>query len=200
MAGLWQRAMEFLGLSDGDSYAEYDAYEDQGPSTSVRRSPQQQVEQEGAGPVRANAGPIADSGVSGVTVQARSPAVRTITAVAQQPRVHTTAPHEFSDCQEIGERFRSGQPVIVNLGDVDRELTRRIVDFASGLVFGLNGKMQKAGEKVYLLTPSNVEVSADEKRKLLSCGRRVSWFSSKKRSCPGQSIRVKLKRVMSSRS
>ena len=60
--------------------------------------------------------------------------------------------------------------MIVNLGDVDRELTRRIVDFASGLVYGLNGTLKKAGEKVYLLTPSNVEVSADERRKLQDRG------------------------------
>ena len=170
MAGLWQRAMEFLGLSDGDAYADYDAYEDQSPAPPIRRGSAPPPESDPGVMVRPNTTSVSDSGVSGVTVQPRSPAVRTIIAVPQQQRVHTTAPHEFSDCQEIGERFRSGQPVIVNLGDVDRELTRRIVDFASGLVYGLNGKMQKAGEKVYLLTPSNVEVSADEKRKLQERG------------------------------
>lgn len=174
MAGLWKRAMEVLGLSDGDTYADFEAYEDQGPPSPVRRGPVNRADPEGIAGVKAVVQPTAHdvggSGVGGVSVLPRSPAVRTVTAVAQQVRVHTITPSEFSDCQEIGERFRGGQPVIVNLGDVDRELTRRIVDFASGLVYGLNGTMKKAGEKVYLLTPTNVEVSADEKRKLQDRG------------------------------
>ena len=172
MAGLWKRAMEVLGLSDGDAYSDYEAYEDQGGAPPMRRSSQARPDGEGVAAVRpmAQAPGQEHSGSSGVTVLPRSPAVRTITAVAQQARVHTTTPSEFSDCEEIGQRFRGGQPVIVNLGDVDRELTRRIVDFASGLVYGLNGTLKKAGEKVYLLTPSNVEVSADERRKLQDRG------------------------------
>ena len=171
MAGMWQRAMEFLGLSDDDSYGTHESYEDQSPPPAGRRSvPPSQPEVEPVSVVRSAPSGGFDGGVGSVSPQPRGPSVRTVTAVPQTQRVHTTNPTEFSDCQEIGERFRSGQPVIVNLGEIDRELTRRIVDFASGLVYGLSGKMQKVADKVYLLTPSNIEVSADEKRRLQERG------------------------------
>ena len=80
------------------------------------------------------------------------------------------APTVFADAQEIGERLKTNQPVIVNLQDVDAELSRRLIDFCSGAVFVAGAKMQKVAKQVFLLTPSNVEVSDEEKRRLQERG------------------------------
>lgn len=177
MAGLWQRAMSYLGLSDDDSYGDYEPYEDQQPAQPARRAaPPPSHEPEAVSVVRPpSGGPLGPSndvsGVSGISVQQPRPSsVRTVSPVPQVAKVHVVAPTTFGDAKEIGERFRSGQPVFVNLQGVDRDLTRRIVDFASGLVFALNGGMEKVADKVYMLTPSNVEVSADERRRLQERG------------------------------
>ena len=88
----------------------------------------------------------------------------------QRPRVHVAAPSEFADAQEIADRFRTGQPVIVNLGNAYRELAHRMIDFCSGVAYALGGSMDKVADKVFLMTPNNVEVSAEEKRRLQERG------------------------------
>src|SRR5207249_5836310 len=88
----------------------------------------------------------------------------------QSARVHVVAPVSFNDAQEIGDKLKVSQPVIVNLQNVDRDLARRIIDFSSGLAYGLGGQMDKVADQVFLLTPSNVEVSAEEKRRLQERG------------------------------
>jgi cell division inhibitor SepF len=85
-------------------------------------------------------------------------------------RVHVLEPKGFNDAQEVGDRLKSGQPVILNLQGVDRDLQRRLIDFSSGLAYALNGTMSKAADQVFLLTPSNVEVSEEEKERLQARG------------------------------
>jgi cell division inhibitor SepF len=85
-------------------------------------------------------------------------------------RVHVMDPKGFNDAQEVGDRLKNGQPVILNLQGVDRDLQRRLIDFASGLAYALNGTMSKAADQVFLLTPSNVEVSDEEKERLQARG------------------------------
>lgn len=79
---------------------------------------------------------------------------------------HVVAPSSFGDAQEVADRFKSNQPVIVNLQGIDRDLARRLVDFAAGVCYALNGHMEKVTTGVYLLTPSNVKVSAEDRRRL----------------------------------
>jgi cell division inhibitor SepF len=79
-------------------------------------------------------------------------------------------PVGFNDAQEIGDKLKANQPVIVNLQGIDRDLSRRLIDFSSGLTYGLGGAMERVAEQVFLLTPSNVEVSAEEKRRLQERG------------------------------
>ncbi len=98
----------------------------------------------------------------------RPSAVRPIPMPAT--RVHVMDPKGFNDAQEVGDRLKSGQPVILNLQGVDRDLQRRLIDFSSGLAYALNGTMSKAAEQVFLLTPSNVEVSDEEKERLQARG------------------------------
>ena len=85
-------------------------------------------------------------------------------------RVHVMEPKGFNDAQEVGDRLKAGQPVILNLQGVDRDLQRRLIDFSSGLAYALNGTMSKAADQVFLLTPSNVEVSEEEKERLQARG------------------------------
>ena len=94
-----------------------------------------------------------------------SSAVRTIGPASPMP--HAVTPTSFNDAQEIGDRFKTGQPVIVNLQGVDRDLRRRLVDFASGLCYAIAGKMERVADQVYLLTPADVEVSPEETRRHL---------------------------------
>jgi len=91
------------------------------------------------------------------------PAVRIVDSRAASP--HTVKPATFNDAQLIGDRFKAGQAVIVNLQHADRDLRRRIVDFASGLCYALGGSMERVADQVYLLVPTDVEVSdADTRR------------------------------------
>jgi cell division inhibitor SepF len=92
-------------------------------------------------------------------------AVRTVSAPAANPRPHHVSPTSFNEAQEVGDRFREGQPVIVNLQEVDSDLKRRLIDFASGLCYALDGKVERVANGVYLLTPANVQVSDDDRRR-----------------------------------
>jgi cell division inhibitor SepF len=85
-------------------------------------------------------------------------------------KVHLIEPAGFNDAEEIGERFKAGIPVIMNLQGLDNDVSRRMIDFAAGLTFGLDGGIQPVANKVFLLTPHNVEVSAEERRRLQERG------------------------------
>jgi cell division inhibitor SepF len=82
-------------------------------------------------------------------------------------QVHLVVPRSFNDAQQIADRFKDGVPVILNLQGTDTELSKRLIDFASGLTYALDGGMQRVADKVFLLTPRNVSVSAEERARLL---------------------------------
>ena len=84
-----------------------------------------------------------------------------------QVRVHLVLPRSFNDAQQIADRFKDSVPVILNLQNADTELSKRLIDFASGLTYALDGSMQRVADKVFLLTPRNVEVSAEERARVL---------------------------------
>jgi cell division inhibitor SepF len=85
-------------------------------------------------------------------------------------QVHLVLPRSFNDAQQIADKFKQGVPVIVNLQNADQELSKRLVDFASGLTYALSGSMQRVADRVFLLTPHNVEVSAEERARVLERG------------------------------
>jgi cell division inhibitor SepF len=85
-------------------------------------------------------------------------------------RVHLVLPRSFNDAQQIADRFKEGVPVILNLQGSDQELSKRLIDFGSGLTYALDGGMQRVADKVFLLTPRNVEVSAEERARMLERG------------------------------
>jgi len=84
--------------------------------------------------------------------------------------VHLVVPRSFNDAQQIADKFKEAIPVILNLQSSDAELSKRLIDFASGLTYALEGGMQRVADKVFLLTPRNVEVSAEERARWLEGG------------------------------
>jgi cell division inhibitor SepF len=91
-------------------------------------------------------------------------------AAAASVRVHLVLPRSFNDAQQIADKFKEAIPVILNLQASDAELSKRLIDFASGLTYALDGGMQRVADKVFLLTPRNVEVSAEERARMLERG------------------------------
>ncbi|HYH59334.1 MAG TPA: cell division protein SepF [Thermoleophilaceae bacterium] len=85
-------------------------------------------------------------------------------------QVHLVVPKNFNDAQQIADRFKDAVPVILNLQTTDTDLSKRLIDFASGLTYALDGGMQRIADKVFLLTPRNVEVSAEERARLIEKG------------------------------
>jgi cell division inhibitor SepF len=85
-------------------------------------------------------------------------------------RVHLVIPKSFNDAQDVADKFRDAIPVILNLQGTDTDLSKRLIDFSSGLTYALDGGMQRIADKVFLLTPRNVEVSAEQRAALLERG------------------------------
>jgi cell division inhibitor SepF len=85
-------------------------------------------------------------------------------------RVHLVVPKSFNDAQQIADKFKDSIPVILNLQGSDTDLSKRLIDFASGLTYALDGGMQRIADKVFMLTPRNVEISAEEKARLIEKG------------------------------
>src|SRR3954454_6727491 len=92
------------------------------------------------------------------------------TAARSDVRVHLVVPKSFNDAQDVADKFKDAIPVILNLQGVETELSKRLIDFASGLTYALDGGMQRIADKVFLLTPRNVEVSAEERARLIEKG------------------------------
>jgi cell division inhibitor SepF len=86
------------------------------------------------------------------------------------PQVSLVVPKSFNDAQTVADRLKSDVPVIINMQSADADLTRRLIDFASGLTYALDGSMQRVADRVFLLTPSAVKVSAEDKALLMERG------------------------------
>jgi cell division inhibitor SepF len=85
-------------------------------------------------------------------------------------RVHLVVPKSFNDAQQIADKFKDSVPVILNLQSSESDLSKRLIDFASGLTYALDGGMQRIADKVFMLTPRNVEISAEERARLIEKG------------------------------
>lgn len=153
MASVWRKTLVYLGLVEDDEYDEY--YDDLEPHEGP-------APRRGRHSTAAAAGDGYAASRGGVGVVTAMPPAGPVT-----PRFHLVHPGSFNDAQEVGDKFREGFSVIMNLQTADRELGRRLVDFASGLAYGLGGSMQPVAENVFLVTPAGVQVSAEERRRLL---------------------------------
>lgn len=141
-----------------------------GGARAVAAAPRPVAQQ--AQPNRSAVRPVSAADLEDVVdepVRPHSPAVRPIPP-ASTPRPHVLSPVSFDDAKDVADRFKGKQPVIVNLQNVERDLSRRLIDFASGLCYGLGGRMEKVADQVYLLTPTDVHVSPEERRRLQEAG------------------------------
>jgi cell division inhibitor SepF len=186
MASMWRKAMLYLGLGPDDEYDD-DLVEEPAAAPSAPREPAVATRPTTARTRPASPRPpvvaqptVENHDASGVRTL---PAPGATEAVAPKPRAvvrpipaaasvkpHVVSPTSFNQAQEVADKFKANQPVIVNLQGAERDLARRLIDFSSGLCYGLGGHMEKVGHQVYLLTPTNVEVSAEERRRLQERG------------------------------
>ncbi len=178
---IMKRAMDFLGLGPDDAYDDYDMAPEperplrasrtpREPDQVQRRTSYQEPEEEMVRPASArpsfplnNNEPVSrrpqqpndDSSVQPRPTNPKpsTPNVRTLPAGGGEPA--TVKPRRFDQAQEIADRFKEGFPVIMNLENTDRDVSRRLIDFASGICYGLNGSMEKVASGVYLLKPLN---------------------------------------------
>ena len=187
MATLWRKTMYHLGLAPEDEYDDYDdaGYDDpyeepsmHAPMAARRPSSQQApVARPAARPEPSAIGAVRpirtrqalDPSMAPDPAPQRPQVVRPV-PVASNAKPHALTPVSFNDAQELADKFKGNQPVILNLQSADRDLARRLIDFASGLCYGVGGQMEKVANSVYLLSPSNVEVSAEERRRMQEHG------------------------------
>lgn len=181
MPGMWQKTMVYLGLKDDDGGYEYDydeldlpeeEFAEAQPITAIERPAKanravKPIRREPDSPAvrvqpRVRALPMEDGEAGEV------PTIRPMPALGA--RVHVVEPQGFNDAQEVGDRLKSDQPVIINLQGLSRDLQRRLIDFSSGLTYAIGGSMSRVADQVFLLTPSNVEVSQEEKDRLHARG------------------------------
>ena len=150
MSGALRKTMVYLGLAeDDDRYSAYDEYEEE------EFDPLAVEEEEREEPRRAPVTPIGG----------RSQVARVVAHPSSEiHRITTIHPRTYNEAKTIGESFRAGTPVIMNLTEMDEPDAKRLVDFAAGLAFGLRGGMERVTNRVFLLSPPNVQVSASTER------------------------------------
>lgn len=139
--GVWKKTLLYLGLVEEDeSSAPFEELEEPLPETpsTIRKISREELSN--VQPVAASTHPLG--------------------------QVHIVQPAAYDDAQEIGDKLRSAVPVIMNLQGVEDDTFKRLTAFASGLAYGLNGDVQRLAPRMYLITPANVEVSAEDRRRL----------------------------------
>jgi cell division inhibitor SepF len=153
----------YLGLLE-DADGTYADPETQYDEPARRASEQPRLEQEPARPV-AN---LSERRRPAATRETQAP--RPTTTVAPMSRITTLHPRTYNEARVIGENFRDGVPVIMNLSEMDDTDAKRLVDFAAGLVFSVRGTIERVTNKVFLLSPPNVSVTAEDKQRIAEGG------------------------------
>jgi len=171
LGDLWNRTLVYFGIAEEDEWDD-----DSVVAEELERSYEER---------RANVRRLAprkrerdyddwtDSGTASTKTEPRTRLRRVDAPAPAGPApasVHLVVPRSFNDAQQIADKFKDAVPVILNLQSSDAELSKRLIDFASGLTYALEGGMQRVADKVFLLTPRNVEVSAEERARLLEGG------------------------------
>jgi cell division inhibitor SepF len=172
----WHSALVYFGLAE-EYHDDYEHEQAQAPEAeiedryrerpNVRRLRRRRDEYEDifAEDEAADVGATATARTRG-----RSPAVLKPVGGNGDVRVHLVVPKSFNDAQQIADKFKDSIPVILNLQSSDTDLSKRLIDFASGLTYALDGGMQRIADKVFMLTPRNVEISTEERARLIEKG------------------------------
>jgi cell division inhibitor SepF len=179
----WRRSLEYFGLVEGDyieegEYAEGDTGQEMALDQTAVASREPAPARTARGTRRGRDEDIDD------IFGDEEPSRRRLRPVddAPPPRrgpsrgnggdfsMHVVTPRSFNDAQQVADEFKAQKPVIINLQSTDRELSKRLIDFSSGMTYALGGGMQRISQGIFLLTPANVDVSAEEKARILEGG------------------------------
>jgi cell division inhibitor SepF len=165
---LWNRTLVYFGIAEDEEWDDDQlATSEQQLEESYRRRDRQNVRRL---PNSAETeGWESDESPEPSPRRERSSRLRSVTAPAPA-KVHLVAPRAFNDAKQIADRFKAQTPVIINLQSADTELSKRLIDFASGLTYALDGSMQRVADRVFLLTPRDVELSAEERARAMERG------------------------------
>jgi cell division inhibitor SepF len=158
---LWNRTLVYFGIAEDEEWDEDGYVTNEQLEETYRRRDRPNVR-------RLPSAPESDDWTSEEAPRRQS-RLRSVD-VAAPAKVHLVVPRSFNDAQQIADRFKASIPVILNLQSADTELSKRLIDFASGLTYALDGSMQRVADKVFLLTPRNVELSAEERARALERG------------------------------
>jgi cell division inhibitor SepF len=185
---LWHRSLVYFGLAEDEAYYDDDeeataaqsdverSYRERPNVRRIERRPRRSVESDEmfdeppAEPSRRRRHSRDEHGSGSAVTSVLRPATEAPPSQAAAVKVHLIAPRSFNDAQQIADRFKNSIPVIINLQSAEPELSKRLIDFGSGLTYALDGGMQRIAEKVFLLTPQNVEVSAEDRARLVEQG------------------------------
>ena len=177
MAERLKRAAAWLGLVTDDRYADYDDADSQELTEGLSR--EELIGAKAAQSAGATAGPDRPGNVTPLEPRravATAAADPTPTPPAPHPRmadvsrIITVHPRTYNEARTIGEHFRDGVPVIMNLSEMEDVDAKRLVDFAAGLIFGLRGTIERVTTKVFLLSPQNVTVAAEDRERIAAGG------------------------------
>ena len=159
MSGAMRRIGEYLGLLEDTGYDEFDGdgYDDQeaAPAREARhdRSPK-----------------VRSASVADINERRRPTPAPAVNEVAELSRITTLHPRTYNEARAVGEQYRDGTPVIMNLTEMDDADAKRLVDFAAGLIFATRGSIERVTSKVFLLSPPNVTVAAEDKQRIVEGG------------------------------
>lgn len=166
MAGVWRKAAEYLGVMEPQEHDYDDEIDD-----FVEPVPVRPLSAEAVRARRNSSGSDRYEQVGSLAVD-RSRSFDGAPASVQVPtyRITTFVPASYNDAKQVGEHFRQNVPVIINLTELDDRSAMRLIDFCAGLTFGLQGTLERVTNKVFLLSPANVEVTAEDKARIREGG------------------------------
>ncbi len=189
----WRRALEYFGLVEGD-YIEEGEYDEGDTGSEMALDQTAVAPREPARGAASRRGRGREEDIDDIFGEDEPPPrrsrIRSVDDTSEEPApsrgrgrrrapagngggvasMHVVTPRSFNDAQQVADEFKRSKPVIINLQSTDRELSKRLIDFSSGMTYALGGGMQRISQGIFLLTPEDVEVSAEEKARLLEGG------------------------------
>jgi cell division inhibitor SepF len=173
MPGVMRKMGLYLGLVEDDEHEGHDQYDDYADDPAYEEpSVRRYQPTAGAAPTTGATRRSFETSPRGHAAVAldTTPRPTAVPAYEEGYRITTLHPHSYNDARAIGEHFRTGTPVIMNLTEMDDGDAKRLVDFAAGLIFGLHGRIERVTNKVFLLSPEHVEVTAEDKARIAEGG------------------------------
>lgn len=166
----WHRTLVYFGLAVEDDYEDDRTVAYHEPEAELEDRYRERPNVRRLSSSRRRRDEIDDIFADDPGTERRTSVLRPVGNGQRDVRVHLVVPKSFNDAQDVADKFKDAIPVILNLQGSDTDLSKRLIDFSSGLTYALDGGMQRIADKVFLLTPRNVEVSAEERARLIEKG------------------------------